>query len=75
MPSEAIVMPSWHADRYSSAHGLEAALRRAHQRELRSHEKAVQGDQNGDAEQEQQLGHLRPGFFWLLRGGSSSLMR
>ena len=34
--------------------------RRAHERELRGDEQAVQRDQNGDAEQEEQLGHRRP---------------
>ena len=63
---------------------LDASLRRAHERELGRDEQSVQGDQNGDAEQEQDLGHLRPcscearagkPFLCLLRGGSSSLMR
>jgi hypothetical protein len=63
---------------------LDASLRRAHERELRGDEDPVQGDQNGDAEQKQDLGHLRPlacgarawrPFVCLLRGGSSSLMR
>ena len=63
---------------------LDASLRGAHERELRGDEESVQSDQNGDAEQEQELGHLRPvacqarawkPFLCLLRGGSSSLMR
>ena len=79
MPSEVIVMPSWHADRYSSMCSiclrtsaaprrpsstqlLDAPLRRAHEGELGGDEQAVQRDQNGYAEQEQQLGHRRPGF-------------
>jgi hypothetical protein len=57
------------------AERLDASLRRAHERELRGDEESVQGYQNGDAEQEEQLGHRRPSFIWLLRGGSSSLMR
>ena len=39
---------------------LDASLRGAHERELRGDEESVQGDQNGDAEQKQELGHLRP---------------
>jgi hypothetical protein len=57
------------------AEGLDAALAGAHERELRGDEEPVQGNQHGYAEQEQELGHLRPGFLLLLRGGSSSLMR
>jgi hypothetical protein len=63
---------------------LDPSLRRAHERELGGDEDAVQSNQNGYAEQEQDLGHLRPLSCWgrtvrsfvcLLRGGSSSLMR
>jgi hypothetical protein len=63
---------------------LDASLGCAHQRKLGGDEEAVQTDEHGDAEQEQELGHLRPSacearagepFVCLLRGGSSSLMR
>src|SRR5215213_3150195 len=39
---------------------LNPSLRGAHECELRGDEESVQRDQNGDAEQEQELGHLRP---------------
>ena len=78
MPIEAIVMPSWQAERYSSmrsiwrerergaalalvAQLLDARLARAHEGELRGDEEAVEGDQDGHPDQEQQLGHVSLG--------------
>ena len=54
---------------------LDAALRGADERELGGNEQPVQRDQDGHAQEEEQLGHRGPSFIWLLRGGSSSLMR
>ncbi len=86
MPSEAIVMPSWQADRYSSMRSSCRPARRAplsalvlHLLELgvpRAHERELRRDeesvgQNEHADADEQQ-KLSHGEY-LLRGGSSSL--
>ena len=62
--------------RPSSRHLLDAASRARTSANSAATKKPFSATSTSDAEQEQQLGHRGPRLSaWLLRGGSSSLMR